>query len=487
MANWLTHTRMKPFGSQERAFTHLSKKKVNALFSDPGTGKTKLAIDMSCDLIMDGHIDTVVVFAWPSQIHEQWVVEQLPKHWWDGIKVKTFFWENKKMPKWLLDEPGPGEAHFITFNIESTRTMKAMGPLTELFQKRGKRIKIIIDESQTIKNVSTEAWKGANSLGLYTDYKLIMTGSPFAKSLTDEWAQYRFLDEKIIGIKYKTAFEQQFCILGGRNNQQFVGPRNLELFNSLVAPYSFRSTKEELGLPPKMPPDEMVFNMSTEQRLAQEALRETFVVEYNMLRDQFDTNVPLDEILRVSNVGSMMVKLQQIVSGYITGNDGEVHDLKENPRLDMFEQFHSIRNDKMVVWCRFRKDIENIKKRLGDKVVMYYGGVNDEEKREAKRHFLNDDRVTIFAANAASAGSGMDGLQTVCSRAAYYSHSFNLIERIQSEDRTNRVGTTETSLYYDFIARGGIDRFMLRNVRRKRSFSDLALGDLKELIDEISA
>lgn len=487
MANWMTHTRMTPFGSQERAFRHLMKKNVGALFSDPGTGKTKLALDMSCDRIMDGHIDTIVVFAWPSQIHEQWVVEQIPKHWWDGINLKSYFWDGKKLPKWFQDSPAPGEAHLMAFNIETTRSNKAMGPLLELFKKRGNRIQIIIDESQTIKNVSTEAWKGVNSLALYSKYKLIMTGTPIAKSLTDEWAQYRFLDEKIIGIKYKTAFEQQFCILGGRNNQQFIGPRNLELFNTLVAPYSFRSTKAELGLPPKMPPDEMVFHMTTEQRLAQEALRETFVIEYNMLREQFDTQVPMDEILRVSNVGSMMVKLQQIVSGYVTGNDGEVHDLKENPRLDMFEQFHSIRDDKMVVWCRFRKDIENIKARLGDKVVMYYGGVNDAEKRESKRKFLNDDTTRIFAANAASAGSGMDGLQTVCTRAAYYSHTFNLIDRIQSEDRTNRVGTTDTSLYYDFIARGGIDRFMLRNIRRKRSFSDLALGDLKELIDEISA
>jgi SNF2 family DNA or RNA helicase len=485
MDNWLAYTTIKPYEYQERAFNHLIKQNSNALFSDPGTGKTKMAIDINCARIVQGKINTVIVFAWPSQIHHQWVEEQLPKHWWKTLTVKTNSWNSKKLPAWAFERPENGNTHFITFNIESIVSDKVYEPLLELTKKFGNRISLIVDESQTIKNKSSVRWKRLTEVGRHCAFRTVMTGTPIAKNLMDSWAQYCFLDEKIIGIKYKTAFLQQYCVMGGFNNREVIGVRNLEQFNRLVAPYTFRASKSELGLPEKMPPDEIVFNMTQEQRMAQETLKAMMVLEFDQLRKNFDSNLPMGELLRVSNVGSLFVKLQQIVSGFMIDNDQNLHLFKENPRLDIVDDVLSLRDDKHVIWCRFRKDIELIKQRFGDKAVVYYGGVSNEEKSEAKRKFLNDDRTRYFVANPASAGAGMDGLQTVCSRAMYYTNSFKLLDRIQSEDRINRIGSREPAMYDDIICRASIDRFILQNIRRKRDFQHLALNDLETMIKEL--
>jgi SNF2 family DNA or RNA helicase len=138
----------------------------------------------------------------------------------------------------------------------------------------------------------------------------------------------------------------------------------------------------------------------------------------------------------------------------------------------------------MVVWCRFRHDIELLKRRFGDKAVVYYGGMTSTEKAAAKDQFLTRDTVQLFLANAASAGTGVDRLQEVTSTAVYYSQSFNSLERWQSEDRTNRIGTQGTSTYTDIIGRKSVDRMIVKNLRAKRDLSDMTLNNLKEMINE---
>jgi hypothetical protein len=93
--------------------------------------------------------------------------------------------------------------------------------------------------------------------------------------------------------------------------------------------------------------------------------------------------------------------------------------------------------------------------------------------------------VKYFVANPQSAGVGVDGLQLVCSSAAFYSHNHSLILRMQSEDRTNRIGSVDTSIYTDFIARNSIDVSIARSIKNKKNLSEFTLNDLVQQIKEL--
>jgi SNF2 family DNA or RNA helicase len=110
--------------------------------------------------------------------------------------------------------------------------------------------------------------------------------------------------------------------------------------------------------------------------------------------------------------------------------------------------------------------------------------MSDDEREKSKKTFLSATECTYFVASQATGGSGLDGLQTVCHRAIYYTNSYNAIDRWQSEDRTHRMGMGDKPAdYTDLVCRGSTDAKMRANLRAKKSLSDLALGDIMEMIN----
>jgi hypothetical protein len=452
---------------------------VMAMFSDPGTGKTKTSIDLICGKFLQGKIDNVIICSWPFAVHDQWVLEQFPKHQWRSVKSSLFSWDGKRFPKGLTaQQSDKGKVKVFSFNIEALRG-KMFKELLEFCRQFGSRTMFIVDESQTIKENSSLSSKALRQLGGFCRERMIMSGSPIAKSLMDEWAQFNFLDPSIINIKYKTAFQSQFCIMGGFQGRVIVGSRNVEQFNEIIAPYTFRATKDQLGLPSKLY-DESYFSLTEQQYDLQRKFKETMLMEIDQHLVQ-DANSTL---ITASNVGVSLMKLQQIANGFVIDEDGNTMRFDKNPRIDNFEELFQRINSKMVVWCRFREDILMIQERMKDKCVTYYGGTHKKDKDISKHRFLNDPSAMLFLANAASAGTGVDGLQTATDTAVYYSQSHGLLERLQTEDRTNRFGTTSSSLYIDMIGRRSTDLLIVRNVRRKRDFSNFALADLKRAIEK---
>ncbi|MCI0551076.1 MAG: hypothetical protein L0287_08975, partial [Anaerolineae bacterium] len=101
--------------------------------------------------------------------------------------------------------------------------------------------------------------------------------------------------------------------------------------------------------------------------------------------------------------------------------------------------------------------------------------------REAnKARFLAGD-ARFFVSNPAAGGVGLN-LQGKCQNVIYYSNSFDALHRWQSEDRTHRMGTQGSVTYFDLVASRSIDRLILRNLRDKKSVSDLTLDDIRRAL-----
>ena len=59
----------------------------------------------------------------------------------------------------------------------------------------------------------------------------------------------------------------------------------------------------------------------------------------------------------------------------------------------------------------------------------------------------------------------------------YFSNSFNLEERQQSEDRAHRHGQEKEVTYVDLIAKGTIDEFVVKSLKNKHKLSAQTLGE----------
>lgn len=470
--------RMTPFPFQLRNYERFKRQRLYAIFSEQGTGKTKTALDIASYRFLAGNLTGLCILSWPSGVHPQWVHEQIPEHLWEGIDYIAAAWDGKKWPEWV-GTPTPGKLQVIAANIEAINFRCADG-IADFLSLHGDRGHLKVDEAQTIMTQGSSRSKKARELGKLAGQRSIMTGTPIAKNLLDEWSEFFFLDPDIVGHKYATSFKAQYCIMGGDRGKDVVGHRNIEHFNSLVAPYIFRATKkEELDLPPKIY-DEIVFGLTPEQKKHQKSLRENFLTA-------FDNG----EVATLKTAATLVIRLQQVACGYLVDDSGIEHTFARNPRLEALEALDATRSGKKIIWCRFTKDVENVLAIGKGRAVDYYGATTNSQRKEAKEAFMDKGSgIDWIVANAASMGAGVDGLQKVCQTAIYYSNSFNSIERWQSEDRIDRIGMIGSATYFDLIARGSVDRKIVNNLKAKKSFSDMVLGDalrqIRSMIDELA-
>ena len=227
----------KPYDHQARALRAWGPKNYFAFFMDMGTGKTKALIDKACQLWCEDEIDAVLIVGLKG-VHSQWVDEQLPSHASDVCPIASYAWDKKKVPQEIFDSK---KMCWLSINIDAVRTERGNHLCRDFIEAHRGRVLMVIDESQLIKNQSAVRTKHCCALGEMCDYRAIMTGTPIAKNLEDEWAQFKFLNEDIIGIRYQTTFRRKYCVMGGFENKQVVGHRNLEEFKALTAPYAPRS------------------------------------------------------------------------------------------------------------------------------------------------------------------------------------------------------------------------------------------------------
>lgn len=466
----------KPYDHQLRVFMQSRDQQAYALLMEAGTGKTKVIIDTSAWLWGQGKIDCVLIIA-PNGVHRQWVEEQLPLHMPDWAPTLAHAYVSGKksgVPPEELFAPGP-KLRVLAMNLESL-TRDSGREVAERFLKSGRSM-MVVDESHRIKNPTGKTTKTVIRLGQLADYRRICTGTPVAKGLEDKFSQMFFLSPFILGHNSFYTFRNTYCVMGGFNQSQIVGYRNVEEFQKRIAPFSYRVLKRDcLDLPPKIGginhpngPLKRYVELTPEQRRHYDSLRLELTT---MLGDGSSVDVPL-AVQRI-------LRLQQVLCGHLPHEDGTMEVIPSN-RVRVTQEAVEEASGKVVIWTRFRHDITSLKTAFGDRAVIVQGG-QAAENTESIRLFMDPaSDKDILIANQQAGGTGLN-LAGLVSHVIYYSNSFSSLDRWQSEDRTYRIGTTFPCTYIDLVARGTIDVAILANLRRKKSISDLTLGELEAMV-----
>jgi SNF2 family DNA or RNA helicase len=218
--------------------------------------------------------------------------------------------------------------------------------------------------------------------------------------------------------------------------------------------------------------------MTPKQSQMYETLRET--LELELQSGVIDGSMAIVRLLR----------LQQIACGYAVADIEEPVELcdKKNPRLDKTLEFLEPINHQVILWARFKHDIEQLMDALGDKAVRYDGNISDENCERNKQSF-NAGEAQYFIANS---GKGSEGLTLVGAKTTiFYSNSYKFLQRLQAEDRNHRIGQDGAVhgdrglgvLYADLCAQGTVDENVIENLRKKYDIASQLTGDkLKEWI-----
>lgn len=452
------------------------KPRAFALFYRPGGGKSKSLVDMAMMLYCAGEIDACVVLPPNMLVAEQWVSDHGPlaTDIQDDVKFASWIWGKTKAAKADYETLKTSDGcQFISMNIDAAKTPSGKQVLSDFISHHKGRILLAVDESHLIKTASSGRHKACVELGEKCAWRAILTGTPITKNLVDAWAQFLFLHEKIIGIRYVTTFKNRFCVqrFNGFANE-VIGHKNIDEFYAKIAPFSVRVSEEEMGL--EKVRDEFEFRLEGEQKRV-----------FDEVKTKWLTSLDNGEFASASIALTAALKMHQISSGFLTTDEGNTHLFNQNARMDALDALlETLDDDKLVIWCRFRLNAEHLIKHLGKSAIEISGNIPVKEKTARKERFINDNDLRFLVATPDAAGTGMDGLQAVCNRAIFFNTSEHYVNRIQAEDRTLRLGGDTTAFYHDLIAKGSGDRRVIRNLTDKRDLSSMSLDEIRKVFSD---
>ena len=463
----------KPYEHQRQAWETSKDKSEYALFMEMGTGKSKVAIDTFSYLYDKGAIDSVLIIA-PKGVYMNWINSELPAHLPDHIKCVIANWaaSPKKKEKILLEKVATTihDLRILVMNVEAFSTTKGM-KYAKKFVDLGSTM-VIVDESTTIKNPTAMRTKNIIKVSVQAKYKRILTGEPVTRSPLDLYTQCQFLNPVILGFSSYYSFRNRYAIMinmskGTRSFKQIVGYQRLEELSELVKSFSYRCKKEDcLTLPEKIYQYRFV-ELTAEQKTVYKELTEKAFAELE------------GKPLTVQNVLTSMLRLHQITCGHFKSDDGTVTSIKNN-RLNELMNVLSEAPDKVIIWASYVHDIQSIcnsiKKEYGpDSYVAYYGAVTNDDRQVAVKRFQEDPNCRFFIGNPQTGGFGLT--LTAASSVVYYSNSYNLEHRIQSEDRAHRIGQKNNVVYVDLICTGTVDERIVKSLRDKRQIATQVMGE----------
>lgn len=296
--------------NQLSAFEKLRRFKVGALFMEPGTGKTRAAMELvnssDADLVVwIGPLQTIRPKSGISS-----VIDEINQ--WGGFCVPVGY-----------------------YGIESLQSSDRIYlSLINRIAVAGKTF-IVVDESLKIKNADAKRTKRLFELGNMAEYRLILNGTPITRNLLDIWSQMQFLSPLILNMAL-AEFKNTFCeytrvtkSFGGRKSytkEVITGYDNVDYLYSLIRHYVYEC--------------DLSLNISQYYNDLQYTLDDDSLAEYNRLKEKYLDN----EMLQWRNNNIFLEMTQKMQHTYCTTPG----------KFEAVEQlFKTISDEQTIIFCKY--------------------------------------------------------------------------------------------------------------------------------------
>ena len=472
----------KPYKHQLQALEKSWAQDTYALFMEMGTGKSKVLVDNIAMLYDRGAVRGALIIA-PKGVYKNWNDIEFPTHMPEHVEYTKVLWEPNitKKKQHELDTlfVDDDKLKVLIMNVEAFSTSKGLDFAHSFLNIFVGRALIGIDESTTIKNPTAKRTKNILKIADLAKYRRILTGSPVTKSPLDLYSQCEFLDPYHLGHQSYYSFRARYANMidrnfGGRRVQIVGSYRRLPELTEKLEKFSYRVLKEDcLDLPPKVF-TKRIIELTDEQKKVYAQMKREAVAELE------------GKVMSTMNVMTQLMRLHQVTCGHFKADDDTITEIKNN-RIDSLLQLLEETEGKVIIWANYRADIKNIvaalKKAYGEaSTVEYHGGVDPTLRQDNIAQFQQKNSPTrYFVGNAQTGGYGIT--LTAANTVVYYSNSYDLEKRLQSEDRAHRIGQTGSVTYVDLMAENTIDERIVKALRKKINLANEIMGeDISEWI-----
>lgn len=434
---------------QERAIEFIKEKKRCGLLLDMGLGKSVSTLTAISDLQDGFAVNKVLVIAplrvatsvWPKEVHNWSHLSHM------RVAVVTGN-ERNRLAELQRDDV---DVHVI--NRENVVW------LVEHYGKKWPFDCVVIDESSSFKNPSAKRFRALKRILPFTEYMVLLTGTPSPNSLLDLWSQMYLVDFGMSLGRTVTGYKQRFFEQDYMGYKWSLREGADETIHELIRPRTLSMSAEDYLELPKC------VSLQQEIELPKKALDAYLEFEKELLLE-LDNNVEIEAI----NAAALANKLLQFCNGAVYTDEHKNWSEIHNAKLEALEELVECNDEPMLVAYNYKSDLERLRKRFPSAVAL--------DKSDETIERWNRGEIKMLLAHPASAGHGLN-LQKGGSLAVWFGMCWSLENYQQFNKRLDRQGQTKPVRIIHLVAKGCIDERVMEVLGNKDKTQKRLLDALK--------
>jgi superfamily II DNA or RNA helicase len=321
---------------------------------------------------------------------------------------------------------------------------------------------VILDESQNIKNLTTQTTKAV--LSLKTKHRLAMSGTPIENNLQDLYSLFRFLNPSFFGS------EKSFLAKYMRPIQEDENEDALHDLKVRIYPFILRRLKRDVlhDLPEKTEEiayielDDAQLSLYHRKRLEYKKLISGIITKGEFTKSSFFIFKALSELRRLASIPE--------AEGEYAGPSAK--------RNYLLEQIGSLTetSHKCLVFANFLAGVEMVSQDLAARGIANLTMTGATGNRHSLIHsFQTDPDIKAFIMTLKTGGTGIN--LTAADYIFIMDPWWNSAAEAQAIDRSHRIGQVNPVFCYRLIARDTIEERIMELQKLKSSLAGALLSD----------
>lgn len=307
----------------------------------------------------------------------------------------------------------------------------------------------ILDESHRCKDTNANQSKFILKIFAGLNYKILLSGTPIVNKPIDLFPQLAIMGQlnKFGGPEY---FKKRYCDGGN-------GANNLRELNYLLNLHCFfRREKKDVAkdLPSKL----------RQTILCDITNRLEYHKAENEFRQWLKTQGFSEEEIMKKMEGEAILKMMNLKAIAAKGKMNEVKEFVE----EVLEA-----GEKLILFCNLHSIVDECL-RLWPSAVTVTGRDDIQKRQKHIDAFQNDPKCQLIVCNHKAAGVGIT--LTASSRVAFIEYPWTYSDCVQCEDRSHRIGQTESVMCTYFLGNNTVDERMWELIIEKMTVGNTITG-----------
>lgn len=449
------------YGHQIAAVNKANGLRVFALFAEMRTGKTRMGIEFAS---RRQHKISRVIWVCPVNAKGD-IRRQILEH---TNTTDVYVFDDKTSSKTM-----PVSSWYVVGMESVSQSDRVKLCLAHLVDER---TCVILDESDMCKDTYAERTRWLTQICEHAKYKLILTGTPALEGVEDLFAQFRFLDWRILGYRSYWTFAKNHLEYydnvrrGGKPQVKHVLDR--EGLARKIAPYTYQVTLADIAKEPEKNYSAWRCSMTDDQESA-----------YWQVKERFADILEGD--LTVWDVYKLFSGLRAVVSGYTTNKQKQVIPLEHNRVKLLIEKLETINaTEPVVIWVTYQHSIAEIRaallERFGIAPIEFHGGIKGAARTQNLERWHAGARFLLATPYSGGRGLGFHE----ASHAIFYANDWKTHVRVQAESRIITMNAERSVNFTDLITRDSIDERIHIALSRKENAAKLFHAEISRVKDK---